>query len=208
MLTMTLRVWLVFVDVVDGAGEVGEGALVDADLLALLELDLHRRLVLGGLGAEEDGADLLLGESDRIVAGSKEAGDARRVLDDVPEVVVEFHLDQHVAGQEDALDGVLLAVAQLGDRLGRNHDAADAVLQAEGRDAALEGLAHLALKARVGVDDVPLEVLVDRRGKLLRGLRASPRGSALPDSALLPPSLCLFRASSASLYCWCSGIVA
>ena len=85
------------------------------------------------LGAEEDGADLLLGERNRIVAGAKEAGDARRVLDDVPEIVVELHLDQDVAGQEDALDGVLLAVAQLGDRLGRDHDAADAVLQAERR---------------------------------------------------------------------------
>ena len=108
-----------------------------------------------------------------LVASSQEAGDARRVLDDVPKVVVEFHLDQHIAGQEDALDGVLLAVAQLGDRLGGDHDAADAVLQAEGLDAALQRLAHLALKAGVGVDDVPLEILVDRRGKLLGGLLAA-----------------------------------
>ena len=48
----------VFVDIVDGAVEVGEGALVDADLLALFELDLGGGLVLGGLGAEEDRADL------------------------------------------------------------------------------------------------------------------------------------------------------
>ena len=90
----------------------------------------------------------------------------------MPEVVVEFHLDEDVAGQEDALDGVLLAVAELGDGLGRNHDAADAVLQAEGRDAALEGLAHLTLEAGVSVNDVPLEVLVDRRRKLIAGLLA------------------------------------
>ena len=88
----------------------------------------------------------------------------------MPEVVVEVHLDEDVAGQEDTVDGVLLAVAQLGDRLGWDHDAADLVLQAEGRDAALEGLTHLTLEAGVSVDDVPLEVFVDRRGKLLRGL--------------------------------------
>src|SRR5882757_355 len=163
---------LVFVDVVDGSVEVGEGSLVDADLLALGELDLHRRLVLRNVGAEEDGANLLLRERDRVVAGSEEAGDARSVLDDVPEIVVEFHLDQDVAWEEDALDGVLLAVAQLGDGLGGNHDPANAVLQAKGRDAALERLADLALKAGVGVDDVPLEILVDRWRKRLGGLLA------------------------------------
>src|ERR1700726_188850 len=46
----------VFVDIVDGSGEVGEGAFVDADLLAFFEFDLHGRLVGGGLGAEENGA--------------------------------------------------------------------------------------------------------------------------------------------------------
>src|ERR1700744_3072568 len=40
----------VFVDVVDSASEVREWTLVDADLLALVELDLHRRLVLRHIG--------------------------------------------------------------------------------------------------------------------------------------------------------------
>src|ERR1019366_10672370 len=102
---------------------------------------------LGGLGAEQDGADLCLGERDRAIAGTKEAGDARRILDHVPKVVVEFHLDQYIAGQEDALDGVLFAITQLSDGLGGNHDAAAAVLQAERLDAALERLAYLTLKA-------------------------------------------------------------
>jgi len=90
----------------------------------------------------------------------------------VPQIIIEFHLDEDVAGQEDALDGVLLAVAQLGDGFGGNHDAADAVLQTERHDAALERLANFALKAGVGVDDVPLEVLVDRGSELLGGLFA------------------------------------
>src|ERR1700682_3170370 len=81
----------VFIDVVDGTGEVGEGAFVDAALLALFKFDLHGRLVGRGLGAEEDGADFLLGERDRIVAGTEKAGDARGVLDGAPEVVVAFN---------------------------------------------------------------------------------------------------------------------
>ena len=170
MLTMTLRVCLSSLTSSTAPLKLANGPFVDADLLALLELDLHRRLVLGHVGAEEDGADLLLRQRDRLVARSKEAGNARRVLDDVPEIVVEFHLDQNVAGQEDALDGVLLAVAQFCDWLGRDHDAADAILQAEGHNAALERLAHLPLEAGVGVDDVPLEILVDRRSELLGSL--------------------------------------
>jgi len=59
------------------------------------------------------------------------------------------------------------AVAQLGRRLGRDFDAAHAVFEMVGGDARLQRLLHLALKAGVGVDDVPLEILVDRR---LRGL--------------------------------------
>ena len=66
-------------------------------------------------------------------------------------------------------------------------------------DAALERLLHLALEARVGVDDVPLEVLVDRRGKLLRAAR--------PCRALLFRILLFCRhgcAFFAHLYFFCS----
>ena len=61
------------------------------------------------------------------------------------------------------------------------------VLQTEGRDAALKRLAHLALKAGVGVDDVPLEILVHRRSKLSSG----PGCLASRDSA--PPEFCSDR---------------
>ena len=87
----------------------------------------------------------------------------------MPEVVVEIHLDQHVAREEHPLNGVLLAVADLSDRLGRDHDAADLVLQPERLHTTLQRLAHLALKAGVGVDDVPLEVFIRRRRELRGG---------------------------------------
>src|SRR5215475_11309044 len=138
---------LVFVDLVHCSGEVGKRPFVNANLLALVELDLQCRLVLRYIRAEQDRADLLLGESDRIVARAEEARNPGRVLNDVPQVVVEIHLDQNVAREENALDGVLLAVAQLRHGLGRNHDPADLVLQTEGGDAALKRLAHLALKS-------------------------------------------------------------
>jgi len=42
------------------------------------------------------------------------------------------------------------------DRLGRDDDLADLVVQPKRRYAALQALLHLLLKTRVGVDDVPL----------------------------------------------------
>jgi hypothetical protein len=76
----------------------------------------------------------------------RKAGDARRVLHHVPQLVVQRHLHKDVAGQKHTVDGVLLAVAQLSGRLGRNLDAPYAVFQVVGGDAALQALLHLALK--------------------------------------------------------------
>src|SRR6201996_1284815 len=157
----------VFVDLVDHAVEVGKRTLGDAHRLVLFELDLHPRLVFRHIAAEQDRADLLLGKRDRLVAGAQEARHPRGVLDHVPQVVVEIHLDQHVPRQKDPLHGALLAIHDLGYRLGRNHDAANLVLQTESLHPALQRLLHLALEARIGVDDVPLEALVDRRRQML-----------------------------------------
>src|SRR5438270_474959 len=48
-----------------------------------------------------------------MLSCSQEAGHARRILHQVPDVVVQIHLDQHIARQERPLDGVLLAIADL-----------------------------------------------------------------------------------------------
>ena len=95
--------------------------------------------------------------------GADESGDARRGFHHVPDMVVHVHFDQHVAGIEHALGGVLLAAAHFGDRLGRDQHFADLLLQTEGDHARFERLLYLALKARIGVDDVPLHVRILRR---------------------------------------------
>jgi hypothetical protein len=75
----------------------------------------------------------------------------------------QIHFDEDVAGEEDALHGALFAVDDLGDGFRGNHDAADAVLEAESLDAGFNRLAHFALEARVGMDDVPPEAVVGGR---------------------------------------------
>ena len=92
--------------------------------------------------------------------GADESGDARRGLHHVPDVIVHVHFNQHVAGIEHALGGVLLAAAHFGDGFGGDQHFADLLLQPESRDPRLQRLLHLALKPRVGVDDVPLHVRI------------------------------------------------
>jgi hypothetical protein len=70
--------------------------------------------------------------------------------------------DQHVAREEAALGGALLAVLDLDHFFGRHQDAAELVLHAGAVDAlgdvALDGLLH----ARVGMDHVPAQVRIGR----------------------------------------------
>src|SRR5208282_4837590 len=87
-------------DFLDGAVEVLERAVNDFDRLAHLEQHL-------GLGPQGPFFHLLLDLCDfghrnfgRIGGVSDEAGNFRRVLDDVPGLVVEHHLHEDVAGEK------------------------------------------------------------------------------------------------------------
>ena len=72
-------------------------------------------------------------------------------------VLAHLHLDEDVAGEAELLaDAGLAARPVLGDRLARDQDLAELVLEAVLLDALLERVAHLLLVARVGVNDVPL----------------------------------------------------
>jgi len=57
-------------------------------------------LIFCRLAAEENRTDLFFRERHRLVAGTQKRRHLRRVLQDVPKMVVQFHFDQHIAGQE------------------------------------------------------------------------------------------------------------
>jgi hypothetical protein len=63
---------------------------------------------------------------------------------------------EHVAGQDGPLDHLALAVLDLRDLLGGDHDLVDVVLHVEADDAVLEVRLHPVLHAGVGVHDEPL----------------------------------------------------
>src|SRR3954464_2864078 len=98
-----------------------------------------------------------------MLSSSKEPGNARRGLHHMPDIIIQVHLDQDVAWKERPLDGVLLAVTDLSDRLSRDDDFADLFLQSKSLYARFQRLTHLALEPRIGVDDVPLEIRVRNR---------------------------------------------
>src|SRR4051794_24913975 len=91
-----LHLELILVDLDDLAGEVRERAFLDAHRLAELVLETGLAPLLDRLTLRldlEEGLDVLAGQRGRLGAGPDEAGDARRVADHVPGVVVEGATD-------------------------------------------------------------------------------------------------------------------
>ena len=89
------------------------------------------------------------------VVVAEEAGDLRRVLDQMPGLVRQLHLHQHVAGEEFALGIDLLAAAHLDHLLRRDQHFVEMVGEALLRRLFLDLLRDLLLEARIDVNDVP-----------------------------------------------------
>ena len=141
------------------------GTLADPHRLAHFVLQLGLGLLgrLGALGRDlEEVLHVLAGQRRGLGARADEAGDAGRVANDVPGVVVELAAHEQVAGEHLAAHHDPLAVLELDDVLGGDDDLEDPVLHVHGGDAVLEVRLHLVLVAGVGVHDVPLAGTVVR----------------------------------------------
>ncbi len=143
------------VDLLDGAVERSERPVRDADLLA--DFERHRRLrpVDALLHLLQDALRLGFRDRHRLVVGAEEAGDLRRVLDEMVGLVGEVHLHQHVAREELALGVDLAAAAHLGDLFLRHQDLVEQVVEPALLGLLADGFRDLVLEVRVGVDDVP-----------------------------------------------------
>src|ERR1700691_2684277 len=86
-----------------------------------------------------------------------EAGNLRRILDDVPGLVVEHHLDEDVPGEKFAArDFARAALAEFLYALNRDQHLADFFFLMKRAYPLLERGLGLVLVARIGVDDIPL----------------------------------------------------
>src|SRR5207302_2612655 len=132
-----LQLGLLDVDLGDRAGEAGERPRGDLDHVALLpfqavlglllRLLLHRQDLLHLPGRERGGL--------RTGPAGDEPRHAGRVAHDVPGVVVVDHAHQQVAGEDLALDDLLLPALVLHDVLHGDHDVEDLVLHLHRGDA-------------------------------------------------------------------------
>src|SRR6478609_11776934 len=120
----------------DLAGEVRERARDDLHRLA--DRKLGARTGGGGDLLVEQPIDLPLRERDGLLGCTDEARHPRGALHDAPGVLVELHVDEHVAGHRALLHGHLLVVLHLRDRFGGHDDLAHGALLPERHDAVLE----------------------------------------------------------------------
>src|SRR5918993_613569 len=161
------------VDLGDGRVERGERTVDHHDRVGHVEVRDLDGLARGGggalvargrglgLGDGDDGRrehvlDLAHAERDGLVAVAHEAGHGRRVAHGRPRLVGEVHADEDVAGEDGARDHFSLAVLDLRDLLGQNHDLVVVLLHVEGDDAVLEVVLDPLLHAGVGVHDEPV----------------------------------------------------
>src|SRR5438876_3398629 len=166
------------VRVLDRSLEVLERTLDHANLVALLEDRLRLRLLRAAHHLALDVVDLILWQRDRLLPRAHEARHLRRRAHEVPRVVGELHLHEHVAREELLLGLALLLVADLDDFLRRDENLADLLAHAEDLGARLDRLRHLVLEAGVRVDDEPL-LLRRRRFATHRRILSTTRASTI-----------------------------
>src|SRR5262250_853245 len=176
------------VHVVHHTLEVHERPVDDAHLVAALEHRLGLRLLGARLHLPEDVVDLVMRQRDRLRARADESGHLRRRAHEMPRVVGQLHLDQHVSREELLLGLALLLVADLDDLLGRHQHARDPLRHPEDLGARLDRFLDLVLESRIRVHDEPLLVRGRRRRvfahrKILSTTRASTTSTAPRNSA-------------------------
>src|SRR5262249_10593321 len=141
------------VHVVHHTLEVHERPVDDAHLVAALEHRLGLRLLGARLHLPANVVDLIVRQRNRLRPRTDESGHLRRRAHEMPRVVGQLHLDQHVAREELLLGLALLLVANLDDLLGRHEHARDPLGHAEDLGARLDGLLHLVLQTPLPLHD-------------------------------------------------------
>ena len=155
-LNRNLQAALFVIHLFNDSTEVVEWAIGDPDHLARLEQDLRPRLVDTLTNALQYLICFLVRDRRRpVTRTTNKAEHLRYLFDEVPGLVIHFHLYEHVARKELALTATLLSFLHLDHFLGRDKYFTKLVFQSHALDALLEGRFHLVFEIRIGVNDVP-----------------------------------------------------
>src|SRR5512136_307404 len=146
------------------AHKVLKRSLDDAHFLPFSKADLD--LGRFGFHALEDFVDFFLAQRNGLGARPHEIGHARSIAHHIPGVVVHYHFDEDVAGEDAPLGSPALSVSQLHLFLGWHDHLENLVLHPHRLDAVLQILFDFVLVSGVAVNDVPSRIGVARRGFL------------------------------------------
>src|SRR5215467_4549091 len=170
-----------FVDLLDEPVERGERPVADAHLLPDFEGNRGLRPLDPLLHLVHDPCSLVFADRRRPAASSEKAGDLSGVLDEMPSLVIHFHLDQHVAWKEFALRAHLGAALDLDHLLCRNEN----FFEFFGKTLLLGLLADqardLLFEAGINVDYVPAARHCLRPNLNARARRSAARQPRTPD---------------------------
>ena len=120
----------VLVDLFHHAVERSERAVRHAHLLADFKRDRRLRPLDAFLHLMQDAVGFGIRNRHRLLVGAEKAGDLRRVLDEVIDLIGQIHLHQHIAGKELALGLDLAAASRLGDFFLRHQHFVDMLCEA------------------------------------------------------------------------------
>src|SRR6185437_2882788 len=146
---------LLLVDLLGEAVERRERPVGHAHLLADLESDRRLRPLDAFLDLAHDARRLGLRDRHRPPLAAEETRDLGRVLDEMPGLVGQIHLHQHIARKELALRADLGAALDLDDFLGRHQHFLELLGHVLLLGLLADRLSDLLLEAGIDMDDIP-----------------------------------------------------
>src|SRR6516225_1130935 len=146
----------IVVDFIYQARKVLEGAFIDLDGFALVKPQAGLGVLRRHFDFVYDAVNLLRSEGAGHLTGPHKPSNTGGRAHQMPTVVVHLHFNQHVSRIEELGRYHLSALAHLDDVLARNHDLPELIREPGCLDPAAQGLRHLLLEPRIGMDDVPV----------------------------------------------------
>src|SRR5690606_1048686 len=165
---------LLLIDFIDLATEIGERTIDDPNRIPERERDVDLRRL--GLHLLEDVRGDIATQRHRLVILADKPGHTGGIAQLVPGILIHLHADEHIPGEDLALDSLSLPILDFDLFLGRNHDLEDPIAHVECLDTAFDGLLDLVFISRVRVQHVPLAFELALRDA---GFFGSLRGQAL-----------------------------
>lgn len=148
--------------------KLSKGPVLDLDRVADFHTEFDDRLggtcAFGFFFLAEHAVDFVLVHRNRLSSRSGEITHAARVADEIPGLVVELHVNHHVAGIQLLFPDPPLAPFGLNDLLSGDDDVAEVLFESFAFDPSQERVADRSFPIALNLEDVPLQAIGGRFG--------------------------------------------